>query len=322
MAKTWLSVRVDLVEGHGDHLWPRPGRLFAASRTHSFAQLSAAIDAAFARWDLAHLHDFTLADGTRLTTPSRWDEEDGALDDRKVKLGRLSPGEQFVYVFDLGDDWAHLCTVGEQRLDPEQALGFVPDGPVPYWGWGDLPDQYRRRWDGDDTVSPPPPDPQLSDLPPLRTLWGDGDGGPRWRRSPMRLGGHVPDDDEGPWPSTAAARPRPPAGRSNRGWPRLSGSATVGSPPTHPTRSVSTSKRPATRSPSWSGAPPWRPDLGPEWSRRPAARIRWDPKTGLWQLYRTDRHLKFCRYEPLPPTPDIGLVLEEIGRDPTGAFWG
>jgi hypothetical protein len=25
MAHTWLTIQVDLVEGHGEHLWPRPG---------------------------------------------------------------------------------------------------------------------------------------------------------------------------------------------------------------------------------------------------------------------------------------------------------
>ena len=55
MARTWLSIRVDLVEGRGEHLWPRPGRIFAGARSHSFAQLAHAIDDAFARWDRAHL---------------------------------------------------------------------------------------------------------------------------------------------------------------------------------------------------------------------------------------------------------------------------
>ncbi len=78
-----------------------------------------AIDDAFARWDRAHLHDFTLADGTRLTTPTRWDEpDDPTLDDRRVKLSRLAGGEQLVYVFDFGDDRAHLCTVDPARIDP------------------------------------------------------------------------------------------------------------------------------------------------------------------------------------------------------------
>ncbi len=29
--------------------------------------------------------------------------------------------------FDLGDDWTHLCTVGPERIDPEEELGIVPD---------------------------------------------------------------------------------------------------------------------------------------------------------------------------------------------------
>jgi Plasmid pRiA4b ORF-3-like protein len=176
MARTWLSIRVDLVEGHGEHLWPRPGRTFAAARSHTFAQLAEAIDDAFARWDRAHLHDFSLADGTRLTTLYEdWEESGPAADDRKAKLSRLQLGERFVYVFDFGDDWTHLCTVGDGRVDPLQVLGIVPRVPLPYWGWGDIPDQYRRQWDGDDGESDPPEDPGLSDLPPLRPWWGPQD---------------------------------------------------------------------------------------------------------------------------------------------------
>ena len=43
MARTWLSVRVELVEGRGGRLWPRPGRILAAARSHSFAALATAI---------------------------------------------------------------------------------------------------------------------------------------------------------------------------------------------------------------------------------------------------------------------------------------
>jgi hypothetical protein len=34
-------------------LWPRPGRVFAAARSHTFAELTAAIDTAFALWNRA-----------------------------------------------------------------------------------------------------------------------------------------------------------------------------------------------------------------------------------------------------------------------------
>jgi hypothetical protein len=174
MARSWLSIQVDLVSGHGEDYWPRPGRTFAANRSHTFRQLATAIDDAFGRWDRAHLHIFTLADQTTISPLRWWDGEqpDGMLDGDKVTLGRLKAGEQFAYVFDLGDDWAHLCTVGPARIDPDEQLGIVPDQPMPYWGWGDIPDQYRRRWSGDDGESPLPPSPGLTDLPRLFPWWG------------------------------------------------------------------------------------------------------------------------------------------------------
>ncbi|MCP2205203.1 pRiA4b ORF-3-like protein [Lentzea flava] len=175
--RTWLSIRVDLVGGGGRDLWPRPGRIFAAARSHTFAALATAIDDAFARWDRSHLHHFELADGRRVGRPD-WegdgegDEEDTLLDGRTLTLGKLAAGEQFVYVFDLGDNWAHLCTVGPQRIDPLDELGIQPGQPLPYWGWGDIPDQYGRRWDTDDGQTPLPPDPGLADLPVLQPGWG------------------------------------------------------------------------------------------------------------------------------------------------------
>ena len=57
-------------------------------------------------------------------------------------------------------------------LSPLEALGIVPDRPLPCWGWGDIPDQYGRDWNGDDgsTPMPPPPD-GLADLPPILPWW-------------------------------------------------------------------------------------------------------------------------------------------------------
>ena len=108
MTRTWLSIQVDLVEGHGEQYWPRPGRIFAAARNHSFKQLADAIDDAFARWDRSHLQEFTLTGQTRLSQPDPDWEIEGEITEnyQRVKLSRLGPGEQFVYVFDLGDDWA------------------------------------------------------------------------------------------------------------------------------------------------------------------------------------------------------------------------
>jgi hypothetical protein len=148
--------------------------VLAADRSHTFAQLAFAIDDAFARWDRSHLHEFQLSDGTRLGTPDPdWDNED-VVDDAGARLLRLQPGEKFIYVFDLGDDWTHLCTVGNSVIDPVETLGIVPGAPMPYFGWGAIPDQYGRGWDGDDGESQPPPDPEFGDLPPLRPWWGSG----------------------------------------------------------------------------------------------------------------------------------------------------
>ena len=171
-ARTWLSIRVELVEGRGERYWPRPGRLFAAARSHSYAQLATAIDDAFARWDRSHLHEFEFADGTRIGTPNpEWENED-VLDETRENLSRLQTSQQFIYVFDFGDDWTHLCTVVESSIDPRDALGVIPNGPLPYFGWGNIPDQYGRAWAGEDAESPTPLDPELTDLPPLRPGWG------------------------------------------------------------------------------------------------------------------------------------------------------
>jgi hypothetical protein len=175
MRRTWLSIRVDLVAGRGEDYWPRPGRIFAAARTHTFGQLAEAINLAFGRWDLAHLHEFILADGTRIADADPYlDPPEGTVEIRRAKLSRLGLGEQFAFTFDLGDDWQHLCTVAEQRMDPQQVVGIVPAQPVPFWGWGSLPDQYDRRWADDDGESPVPPDPHGRDLPPILPEW-------RWR---------------------------------------------------------------------------------------------------------------------------------------------
>jgi len=67
-----------------------------------------------------------------------------------------------------------MCTVAERRIDPLEMLGIAPGVPLPYWGWSDIPDQYGRRWDGDDGESRRPTNPKGSDLPEL---------GPwQWRR--------------------------------------------------------------------------------------------------------------------------------------------
>ena len=115
------------------------------------------------------MHEFELNDGTRIGIADP--DDDALLDEQRLNLSRLKPGDQFIYVFDLGDDWAHLCTVGKTSIDPVETLGIVPSGPLPYFGWGQIPDQYGREWN-DREPRQMPGDPELGDLPPLRPGWG------------------------------------------------------------------------------------------------------------------------------------------------------
>ncbi len=143
VARTWLSITVELVEGGGRSFWPRPGRVFAAAPSHSFASLAVAIDDAFARWDRSHLHEFRLADDTRMGQPEHdWNEEQ-CLDDRRTKLSRLVLGQQFLYVFDFGDGWHHVCSVANEKIDPLETLGISSSKPLPYGGMGRPPGSVR-----------------------------------------------------------------------------------------------------------------------------------------------------------------------------------
>ena len=152
MARTWLQIRVDLLGGGGIDCDPSSGRIFIVGPSHSFELFAEAIDAAFARWDLSHLHSFELSDGRLIGFPDDTFEPDVVwLDHAKLNVARaLELGEEFEYVFDLGDNWRHRCTVAKEKIDPVDVYGVVPDRPVVIEGWGSIPDQYgRRSFDGD-----------------------------------------------------------------------------------------------------------------------------------------------------------------------------
>ncbi len=165
MARTWLSLTVELLGGRGEELWPWPGRMFAVGPSHTFMDLANAINDAFARWDRSHLSMFTLADGRMITDEETGTEIAGSIhgpimapiDIATAKVTRtLEPGAEFQFTYDLGDAWTHRCVVGEVKVDPLEVLGIRPDAPLPYWGWGSIPDQYGRRWAADDGESPAP----------------------------------------------------------------------------------------------------------------------------------------------------------------------
>jgi len=165
MARTWLSISVELLGGRGESLWPYPGRIFAVGPSHTFAALADAINTAFARWDFAHLSEFTLSDGRIVAD---LEVNDGPaesisgpitmpLDMATTKVSRtVSAGDEFRFIFDFGDRWVHRCVVEPHKVDPMEVLGIRPKAPLAYWGWGAMPDQYGRRWMDDDGESRAP----------------------------------------------------------------------------------------------------------------------------------------------------------------------
>ncbi|MFI7215821.1 IS1096 element passenger TnpR family protein [Micromonospora maritima] len=156
-----LSIEVELVTGRGRRWWPRPGRVVSAGAEHTFAQLAEAVDRAFGRWELDHLRMFVLPGGVEVSW-SAW--RDGpafpdTLDGRRTRLGLLAPGSAFAYLFDLGADWTHLCTV-------RRASGIrAPALPTLLDGWGVAPEQYARGAAHDAPAARP------AGLPPLLRSW-------------------------------------------------------------------------------------------------------------------------------------------------------
>ena len=152
MARTWLSVTVELLGGRGEELWPWPGRIFAVGPSHTFMDLSDAINGAFGRWDRSHLSMFTLADGRVVTdesTGAEMAESAGGpisapLDIESAKVAQmLEPGAEFQFTFDLGDEWTHRCVVAEGKIDPVESAGCSPRHPVAVLGLGGHPGSVR-----------------------------------------------------------------------------------------------------------------------------------------------------------------------------------
>ncbi len=143
-----MILRVVLLAQGGEELASPPGRDLLVRDTHTFGDLAAAIDRAFARWDLSHLHEFRLVDGRRIgmIDPAGFEDDAAGLDERKIPLQQagLRPGDTFEYVFDFGDSWEHRCTVLRRDVDPAKESGASPSEIVPVFGWGTIPDQYGR----------------------------------------------------------------------------------------------------------------------------------------------------------------------------------
>jgi Plasmid pRiA4b ORF-3-like protein len=148
VARTWLHIQVELEGGAGIECDPPPGRILAVGPAHSFLQLADAIDDAFARWDVAHLHAFELPGGRLVGLPGK--ESSHWLDHRTLTVAdALAPGDRFTYTFDLAENWRHRCEVLEGLVDPLAEYGVAPRRPAIVWGWGWIPDQYGRDTEGE-----------------------------------------------------------------------------------------------------------------------------------------------------------------------------
>ncbi|GHJ53383.1 hypothetical protein Nm8I071_26900 [Nonomuraea sp. TT08I-71] len=51
-------------------------------------------------------------------------------------------------------------------------------------------------------------------------------------------------------------------------------------------------------------------------------RLRFTKATGTWMLFWRDHNDRFHRYDPVPPSADIAVLLAELDRDPPAIFWG
>ena len=110
--------------GNLPHMSLGPGRIFLVGPQHTMEDLAVAIDIAFARWDLSHLHEFVFPDGRRYGIPD--DDpagpllEDNTIDYARHRVGAVvRKGEEFEYIFDFGAGWRHRCRVTGDGLNPE-----------------------------------------------------------------------------------------------------------------------------------------------------------------------------------------------------------
>ena len=70
----------------------------------------------------------------------------------------------------------------------------------------------------------------------------------------------------------------------------------------------------------WEVRPPW--DGVGDWTRMGVARFRFFRSRGKWLLYWMRRDLKWHRYDPAEPTPDLAALVAIVEADQYGAFFG
>ncbi len=52
------------------------------------------------------------------------------------------------------------------------------------------------------------------------------------------------------------------------------------------------------------------------------AKLRYTRKTNQWQLYWQRANRKWVKYEPCPANKDLAVIVDEVGKDRYGCFFG
>jgi hypothetical protein len=130
VARTWFAIEVELVGGRGLVCDPAPGRVMNVGPSHTFAQLAEAIDAAFARWDLSHPHEFELPGGRLVGYPDDSFEPDVVCHEHaKLKVVReLKPGMEFATCSTLGTTRGIAAGSRPRSSTPSKPMVSAVDG--------------------------------------------------------------------------------------------------------------------------------------------------------------------------------------------------
>jgi hypothetical protein len=64
------------------------------------------------------------------------------------------------------------------------------------------------------------------------------------------------------------------------------------------------------------------PASGDAWGEEPVAKFRYVASRRVWRLFCMHRDWKWHRYELLPESNSLAELTDEVGRDPSGIFWG
>ena len=59
-----------------------------------------------------------------------------------------------------------------------------------------------------------------------------------------------------------------------------------------------------------------------QWQDHAVAKFRYVATRRVWQLYCQFRDLKWHAYKPCFESRNLGRLVAEVERDPTGIFWG